>query len=40
MYNGVKILSQCFLGNNVVIGENSTKIIHPGVKIYHDCVIG
>ena len=25
-----------FIGDNVTIGENC--IIHPGVKIYHDCV--
>ena len=31
-YSGV------FLGNNVVVGDNT--ILHAGVKIYHECVIG
>jgi UDP-3-O-[3-hydroxymyristoyl] glucosamine N-acyltransferase len=33
-----KIFPNSFIGDNVQIGDNC--IIHPGVKIYHDCVLG
>lgn len=33
-----QLLGQIYLGKNVQIGKNC--IIHPGVKIYKDCIIG
>jgi UDP-3-O-[3-hydroxymyristoyl] glucosamine N-acyltransferase len=36
--DNVKIFPQVFLGDNSVINEDS--ILYPGVKIYHECVIG
>ncbi|HTE09005.1 MAG TPA: UDP-3-O-(3-hydroxymyristoyl)glucosamine N-acyltransferase, partial [Flavitalea sp.] len=36
--NNVKIYPNVFLGNNVRIGDNS--VIHPGVRVYYDCIIG
>jgi UDP-3-O-[3-hydroxymyristoyl] glucosamine N-acyltransferase len=32
-----KIFPNSFIGDNVFIGDNC--LIHPGVKIYHDCVV-
>jgi UDP-3-O-[3-hydroxymyristoyl] glucosamine N-acyltransferase len=32
-----KVFPNSFLGDNVVIGEDC--ILHPGVKIYHDCIL-
>lgn len=36
--NNVKIYPNVYIGNNVHIGDYS--ILHPGVRIYHDCVVG
>jgi UDP-3-O-[3-hydroxymyristoyl] glucosamine N-acyltransferase len=36
--NNVKIFPQVFVGENVTIDDIS--ILYPGVKIYHDCVLG
>ena len=36
--NNVKIYSNCYIGENVVIGDNS--IIFSNVSIYHSCKIG
>src|SRR5215218_8681020 len=32
-----KVFPNSFIGDNVSIGEDC--IIHPGVKIYHDCIL-
>jgi UDP-3-O-[3-hydroxymyristoyl] glucosamine N-acyltransferase len=34
----VKIYPQVYIGDNVRIGDNT--ILHPGVKVYSDCIIG
>ncbi|HMX36228.1 MAG TPA: UDP-3-O-(3-hydroxymyristoyl)glucosamine N-acyltransferase, partial [Ferruginibacter sp.] len=36
--NGVKVYPNVFLGDNVTVGDHT--ILHPGVRVYHDCVIG
>jgi len=36
--NGAKIFPGVYLGNNSQVGANS--ILHPGVKVYHECIIG
>ncbi|MEN9297470.1 MAG: UDP-3-O-(3-hydroxymyristoyl)glucosamine N-acyltransferase, partial [Bacteroidota bacterium] len=36
--NGAKIYAQVYVGENTTIGERT--VLHPGVKIYHDCTIG
>jgi len=33
-----KIFPNSYIGDNVIIADHC--IIHPGVKIYHDCVLG
>ena len=38
MGNNTKIYPNTYIGDNVVVGDNC--ILHPGVKIYHDCVLG
>ena len=35
---GSKIFPQVYIGDRVNIGKNV--ILYPGVKVYHDCVIG
>jgi len=36
--NNVKIYAGVFLGDNVKVDDNT--ILLPGVKIYHDCIVG
>jgi UDP-3-O-[3-hydroxymyristoyl] glucosamine N-acyltransferase len=36
--NNAKIFPQVFLGDNSIIDEGT--ILYPGVKIYHECIIG